>query len=86
MHDIEPWRYLRDLFCLMPIWPRSGVLELAPEHWRQTLERPDVQQHLDANVYRRATLFRAIRLPDRATVWRVQLPSATTNAFLSTTG
>ena len=30
MHGIEPWSYLRDLFCLMPSWPRSRVLELAP--------------------------------------------------------
>lgn len=29
---------------------------LPPRRWRQTLERPEVQQHLDANVYRRATL------------------------------
>jgi len=40
----------------MPSWPRSRVLELAPMLWRQTLERPDVQQRLDANVYRRASL------------------------------
>ena len=49
LHDIEPWSYLRDLFCLMPSWPRSRVLELAPLHWR------DVQQRLEANVYRRAS-------------------------------
>jgi hypothetical protein len=32
------------------------VLELAPVHWRQTLERPEVLQRLDANGYRRASL------------------------------
>jgi transposase len=48
--------YLRDLFCLMPSWPRSRVLELAPVHWRQTVARPEVQQQLDVNIYRRATL------------------------------
>ena len=42
LHGIEPWSYLRDLFCLMPSWPRSRVLELAPVHWRQTLARPEV--------------------------------------------
>ena len=26
LHEIEPWNYLRDLFCLMPSWPRSRVL------------------------------------------------------------
>jgi hypothetical protein len=30
MHRIEPWAYLRDLFCLLPGWPVSKVLELAP--------------------------------------------------------
>ena len=56
LHGIEPWSYLRDLFCLMPSWPRSRVLELAPVHWRQTLARPEVQQRLDANIYRSASL------------------------------
>jgi transposase len=56
LHGIEPWSYLRDLFCLMPSWPRSRVLELAPVHWRQTLEGPEILQRLDANIYRRASL------------------------------
>jgi transposase len=56
LHGIEPWSYLRDLFCLMPSWPRSRAFELAPLHWRQTVARPDVQQRLDVNIYRRATL------------------------------
>jgi len=57
MHDIEPWRYLRDLFCLLPGWSALGVLELAPLNWKATLERDDVQQKLDANIFRRATLL-----------------------------
>jgi transposase len=56
LHDIEPWAYLRDLFCLLPSWPRRRVLELAPVNWKQTLQNPDAQQRLDANVFRRATL------------------------------
>jgi hypothetical protein len=56
LHGIEPWSYLRDLFCLTPSWPRSRVLELAPVQWRQTLTRPEVLQRLHANVYRRASL------------------------------
>ena len=56
LHGIEPWSYLRDLLCLMPSWPQRRVLELAPMRWRQTVARADVQQRLDANVYRRATL------------------------------
>jgi transposase len=56
LHGSEPWSYLRDLFCLMPRWPRSRVMELAPVNWRDTLPRRDVQQRLEANIYRRATL------------------------------
>jgi transposase len=56
LHDIEPWSYLRDLFCLLPSWSRSRVLDLAPVNWKQTLENKDAQQRLDANVFRRATL------------------------------
>ena len=55
LHGIEPWSYLRDLFCLLPSWPVSRVLELAPVHWKQTLEQQDTQQLLAANVFRRST-------------------------------
>ena len=56
LHNIEPWTYLRDLFCLLPSWPFRRVLELAPANWKQALENPDAQQRLDANVFRRAIL------------------------------
>jgi transposase len=56
LHDIEPWAYLRDLFCLLPSWPARRVLDLAPLNWKQTLEKSDAQQRLDANIFRRATL------------------------------
>lgn len=56
LHGIEPWAYLRDLFCLLPAWPRSRVLELAPAFWKQTAEQQDTQQRLAANVFRVATL------------------------------
>lgn len=59
MHRIEPWAYLRDLFCLLPGWPVSRVLELAPASWASTLQDPQVQQRLDANIFRRATLLPA---------------------------
>jgi hypothetical protein len=36
-HNVEPWAYLRDLFCLLPSWPIRRVLELAPLNWKQTL-------------------------------------------------
>jgi hypothetical protein len=32
------------------------VLDLAPLNWKQTLEKSDAQQRLDANIFRRATL------------------------------
>jgi transposase len=52
MHGIEPCSYLRDLFCLLPGWPASRVLELAPAYWKQTLEQPHTQQRLVANPFR----------------------------------
>jgi transposase len=56
MHGIEPYAYLRDLLCLIPQWPKSRVLELAPAHWRKTLEQTDAQQRLAANVFRQVAL------------------------------
>ena len=55
-HGIEPYAYLRDLFCLLPSWPAKRVLELSPMSWSATSVRPDVQKALDANIYRRASL------------------------------
>jgi transposase len=56
LHDLEPLGYIRDLLCLLPSWPRHRVLDLAPAYWQQTLEQPETQQKLDANVFRRVTL------------------------------
>ena len=56
MHGIEPWAYLRDLFCLLPSWSMKRVLELAPAYWGKTLEDAEVQGRLEANVYRRILL------------------------------
>ncbi len=56
LHDIEPFAYLRDLFCLLPSWPRARVLELAPAYWLRTLEQDEAQQKLAANVFRRVSL------------------------------
>jgi transposase len=46
MHGIEPLAYLRDLLILLPSWPKSRVLELAPASWRETLEKPETQEKL----------------------------------------
>jgi len=56
MHGIEPWAYLRDLFCLLPDWKTSRILELAPAYWRQTLEQQDTQQKLATNPFRNVSL------------------------------
>jgi transposase len=56
LHDLEPLGYIRDLLCLLPSWPRHRVLELAPAYWKQTLEQPETQQKLNANIFRRIAL------------------------------
>ena len=56
MHGIEPWAYLRDIFCLLPQWKTHRALELSPFRWRETFATPEVQERLAANVYRRITL------------------------------
>jgi transposase len=56
LHSVEPLAYLRDVLCLLPSWPVSRVLDLAPVNWRETSEQPDTQQRLAANVFRRASI------------------------------
>jgi transposase len=74
LHKIEPFGYMRDLLCLLPNWPSHRVLELAPAHWRETLEKSDTQERLDANVLRRAGLG----LPPRASHRPSALPRQAT--------
>jgi transposase len=56
MHQIEPQSYMRDLLCLLPRWPKSRILDLAPVNWAHTLQEPHTQQLLAQNVFRRALL------------------------------
>ncbi len=56
LHGLEPWRYLRDLFYLLPDWPKSRVLELAPAYFQQTLQQEEAQRRLAENPLRRALL------------------------------
>ena len=56
LHSIEPFAYLRDLFCLLPGRPESRVLELAPVRWEKTLQEEDAQRRLAANVFRQVSL------------------------------
>ena len=60
LHGVEPWAYLRDIFCLLPTWDAHKLLELAPLNWKQTCARDDVQQRLAANPYRAATLLDSV--------------------------
>jgi transposase len=39
LHGIDPEGYLRDLFRVLPVWPKNRMLELAPKYWRATRER-----------------------------------------------
>ncbi|HSY23833.1 MAG TPA: IS66 family transposase [Polyangiaceae bacterium] len=54
--DVEPWSYLRDVFCLLPRWPEHRLLELAPFMWNRTRALGDVQQLLQQNQFRKLTL------------------------------
>ncbi len=56
LHGVEPLGYIRDLFCLLPSWPKARVLELAPAYWKQTLQQCETQEKLAANVFRRVLL------------------------------
>lgn len=54
--NVEPWSYLRDIFCLIPSWPAHKLLDLAPLSWKETSVRDDVRALLEANPFRRLTL------------------------------
>ena len=56
MHSVEPWTYLRDLFCVLPHCPPHRLIELAPLNWATTVARPEVQKLLADNPFRRVTL------------------------------
>jgi hypothetical protein len=51
---------LRDLLCLLPGWPASRILELAPVNWHKTREQDNAQERLAANIFRRVTLDRPL--------------------------
>lgn len=41
LFDLDPETYLRDLFRVLPHWPKDRYLELAPKYWSSTRERLD---------------------------------------------
>ncbi len=44
LHGLDPEQYLRDLFRVLPGWPSSRVLELAPKYWSRTRGRLDAAE------------------------------------------
>ncbi|HWO20870.1 MAG TPA: transposase domain-containing protein [Kofleriaceae bacterium] len=44
MHKLDPEAYLRDLFRVLPQWPRDRYIELAPKYWLATRARLDAAQ------------------------------------------
>lgn len=44
LHRLDSERYLRDLFRVLPHWPRDRYLELAPRYWAATRARLDPVQ------------------------------------------
>jgi transposase len=44
LHRLDPEAYLRDLFRVLPHWPRQRYLELAPRYWASTLMRLDAAE------------------------------------------
>jgi transposase len=61
LHAIEPTAYLRDLFCLLPRWKKSELLDLAPARWKQTCEHQETHRLLADNVFRQVAL--GLRVP-----------------------
>jgi hypothetical protein len=49
LHKLDPELYLRDVFRVLPHWPRDRHIELAPRYWRITRARLD-RDELDREV------------------------------------
>jgi transposase len=39
LHGLDPFQYLEDVLRVLPYWPHTRYLELAPKHWRTTRGR-----------------------------------------------
>jgi hypothetical protein len=44
LHDLDPEAYLREIFRVLPHWPKDRYLELAPKYWSATRGRLDAAQ------------------------------------------
>jgi hypothetical protein len=49
LHKLDPEVYLRDIFRVLPHWPRERYIELAPRYWRITRARLD-REELDREI------------------------------------
>ena len=49
LHGLDPEAYLRDVFRVLPYWPRGRFLELCPRDWLATRARVD-QAELDREL------------------------------------
>ena len=44
VQGLNPHDYLAQMLRLIPHWPKTRVIELAPKYWRTTVEQLDDQQ------------------------------------------
>ena len=44
LHDLDAEEYLRDIFRVLPHWPKDRYLELAPKYWASTRARLDAAE------------------------------------------
>jgi hypothetical protein len=44
LHKLDPEVYLRDVFRVLPFWPRDRYIELAPRYWCTTRARLDPKE------------------------------------------
>lgn len=44
LHKLDPEDYLRDIFRVLPHWPKGRYLELAPKYWAATRGRLDPRE------------------------------------------
>jgi transposase len=44
LHGLDPERYFRELFRVLPYWPRDRYLELAPKYWAATRALLDAKE------------------------------------------
>lgn len=49
LHKLDPEVYLRDVFRVLPLWPRDRYIELAPRYWSTTRARLDPSE-LDLEI------------------------------------